>query len=86
MICVPKGFVTDLASIPRIPIIYLLLNGFADEPGVIHDYLYSTGIYSRAKADAILREACLTTGVPRWRAELIYLGVRLFGAPHYNTK
>ena len=82
-ITVPAGFVTDLASIPRLPLIYLLLNGIADEPGVVHDYLYSTGKVSRAMADQVLREACILTGVPAWKANLIYAGVRVGGASHY---
>ena len=82
-ITVPAGFVSDLASIPRLPLIYLLLNGIADEPGVVHDYLYSTGKVPRAMADQVLREACLLTGVPAWKADLIYVGVRVGGASHY---
>lgn len=82
-ITVPKGFVTDLASIPRLPVIYLYLNGIADQAGAIHDYAYSTGLVSRLAADRVLREACLVLGVPAWKAWLIYAAVRLFGENHY---
>lgn len=85
IITVPKGFVTDLASIPRLPFIYLCLNGIADQAGIIHDYLYSTGLVSREMADAVLREACLVLGVPVWKAEMIYAGVRTFGGAHYSA-
>lgn len=82
---VPEGFVTDLSSIPRLPFIYLLLNGVSDMPGVIHDYLYSTGLVHRKKSDAVLREACLAIGLPRWKAEAIYLGVRVGGSNNYAS-
>lgn len=84
-ITVPKGFVSDLASIPRLPVIYLCLNGIADQAGVIHDYAYSTGLVSRLLADKVLYEACLVLGVQKWKAALIFYGVRLFGYKHYST-
>lgn len=83
IIKVPAGFVTDLASVPRLPFVYLLLNGVADEPGVVHDYLYSVGMFPRALSDKVLYEACLVTGVPTWKASAIYAGVRVGGASHY---
>ena len=82
-ITVPSDFVTDLASIPRWPIVYIIFNGDADEAGVIHDYAYSTGTISRLDSDKMLREACLVLGVPAWKAWLIYQGVRLGGSKHY---
>jgi hypothetical protein len=85
IITVPMGFVTDLASIPRLPVVYLMLNGIADEAGVVHDYLYSTGLVPRIEADKVLREACLCSGVSSWKAGLIYAGVRSFGGPHYGV-
>jgi hypothetical protein len=86
IVTVPMGFVTDLASIPRLPVIYLLLNGIADEAGVVHDYLYSTGLIPRIKADQVLREACICSGVSAWKASLIYAGVRIGGGSHYSVE
>lgn len=80
---VPAGFVTDLASVPRVPVAYLLTGGTSNEAAVVHDYLYSTGIVSRETADAVLREASAVTGVPAWRRGLMWLGVRLFGGSHF---
>lgn len=76
----PVGFVTDLASVPRLPFVFWLFGGDADEPATIHDYLY-TGVVDRADADAVFAEACEVAGVaawPRWAA------VRLFGGSHYT--
>jgi len=37
---VPKNFYTDLASVPRIPIIYLFWGGRAHREAVLHDYAF----------------------------------------------
>ena len=83
-ITVPAGFQTDMASVPRLPIVFLLFGNTSDEAAVVHDYLYSTKLVAREVADAVLREASLTTGVPRWRAQAMWAGVRMFGASHYK--
>lgn len=83
-ITVPAGFQTDLASVPRLPLVYLLAGDCARQAAVVHDYLYSTGIVSRSVADEVLREASAITGVPTWRRMLMFAGVRLFGGSHYT--
>lgn len=40
-IIVPAGFVTDFASVPRLPFAYWVLGGRADAAAVIHDWLYT---------------------------------------------
>ena len=82
---VPAGFVTDLASVPRLPLVYLLAGGTANEASVVHDWLYSTHVVPRAVADAVLREASAVTGVPAWRRWLMCAGVRIGGGgKHWN--
>lgn len=82
---VPTGFVTDLASVPRIPIAYLLAGGTSNEASVVHDFIYSTHPVPRDTADAVLKEASLLTGVPKWRAWLMWAGVRIGGGgSHWN--
>jgi hypothetical protein len=80
---VPAGFQTDLASVPRLPLVYLLCGDCAREAAVVHDYLYTTHQVDRATADAVLREASAVTGVPWWRRTLMYWGVRAGGARHW---
>ncbi|MGF6549288.1 DUF1353 domain-containing protein [Paraburkholderia youngii] len=80
---VPTGFLTDLASVPRIPIAYLLAGGTSNEASVVHDFLYSTQPVTRAIADAVLREASAVTGVPAWRRWLMWAGVRVGGRFHW---
>lgn len=82
-ITVPAGFQTDLASVPRLPFVYLLCGDCAREAAVVHDYLYTTRPVCRATADAVLREASQVTGVPAWRRWLMWVGVRIGGARHW---
>jgi hypothetical protein len=78
-ITVPAGFVTNFASVPRIPVAYWLCGDTASEAAAVHDYLYTSHIVSREVADAVLKEASALTGVAGWRAGLMWAGVRLFG-------
>lgn len=75
----PAGFVTDLASVPRLPFAYLLTGGIGHSAAVIHDALYITHVTTRETADDIFREALLVLGIPRWQATLMWLGVRAGG-------
>lgn len=85
VITVPIDFITDFASVPRIPFVYDNLGNIAQEPAVIHDYLYSIANLPRKTADDILLEAMEITGVPWLKRKLIYQGVRLGGGSHYGT-
>jgi hypothetical protein len=82
---VPKGFVTNFASVPRIPIIYELAGDTASDAATVHDFLYSTHLVSRSMADAVLREASDVTAVPDWRRQLMWAGVRVFGWLYWGT-
>lgn len=82
-ITVPSGFETDLASVPRLPVVYLLTGDTARAAAVVHDYLYSSRLVSRKVADAVLLEASEVSGVPAWRRWLMWAGVRVGGASHY---
>jgi hypothetical protein len=82
-ITVPAGFPTDLASTPRIPIIYEACGNIATRAAVVHDYLYTSGRESRVIADAVLREAAGVTGVSWWQRWMMWAGVRIGGASRY---
>ena len=91
-IAVPKGYRTDLLSIPR-PL-WPLLSPFGE--GVWgafpHDLLYGTQFSlpgqskgdARAMADQILFDAARDSGAPRWRSTLIWSGVRAGGMFAWN--
>ncbi len=83
ILVVPAGFCTDFASVPRIPVAYWFAGGLADEPAVVHDYLYSTGKLARDKADAVFLEAMTVIQVPVYKRVPMYLAVRAFGEPHF---
>jgi hypothetical protein len=84
-ITVPEGFVTNFASVPRLPVIYELAGDTSSAAATVHDYLYSTHIVTRDVADAVLREASAATAVPWWRRQLMWAGVRAFGWSHWGT-
>jgi hypothetical protein len=85
IITVPSGFRTDLASTPRIPIIYEACGNIAAMPAVVHDYLYASGREPRDIADAVLREASAVVGVSWWQRWAMWAGVRIGGASHYTA-
>lgn len=57
-ITVPAEFITDLASVPRLPLAYMIAGDRAPGPATVHDYLYQLPSWEdRPLADAILLEA-----------------------------
>ena len=83
-VAVPDGFLTDFASVPRLPIIYLFMNDVGQKAAVIHDYLYRNGLFTRKLADQTLREALKDIGVSAWRRSLMYAAVRVGGFASYR--
>jgi hypothetical protein len=79
LITVPAGFITDFASVPRLPVAYLVTANRGHEAAVIHDWLYTTHAVPRAEADALFEEALAAGGEPAWRRWLMWLGVRVGG-------
>jgi hypothetical protein len=79
LIIVKVGFETDLASTPRW--LWSLLPPFGKYAGaaIIHDYLYQAHEGTRKQADVVFREAMQEQRVPRYKRELMYRAVRLFG-------
>lgn len=85
------GFKSDFASIPRLFWIFLPPTGPYNQPGIIHDFLYSSyadgisedgepeGSCSRAFADVIFREAMRAKGVSWWKRWTMYFALRAFG-------
>ena len=82
---VQKGFVTDFASVPRIPLVFDWLGDRGNLAATLHDRLYTKPhMVRRSMADRILLEALIVQGVPRLAALARWLGVRIGGASHYN--
>jgi len=86
-VSVPKGFVTDFASIPRIA--WGIVGGPADgkyrKIAVVHDWLYRTpGLATRGQADAVLLEGMKVSGCSWWEQHVIYYAVRAGGHSSYK--
>lgn len=80
-VCVPSGFATDLATVPKIPIIYELFQGKGSAASVVHDYLYwaqPTNV-TRKLADKIFYEAMIRFGTDKHIAFLMWAAVRICG-------
>jgi hypothetical protein len=84
VLTVPKGFVTDFASVPRIPIAYWLFGSKANKAATVHDYLYREGRYSRKTSDRVMLEAMQATGYNWLTRRVMYRCVRMGGMWAYK--
>lgn len=80
-VTVPKGFVTDLASVPR----WLWWLFAPHDPqyaaaAVLHDYLRSWADFDPVTAHAIFLDALLILGVARWKAVAMFAAVLIFNS------
>lgn len=85
VIDVPAGFITDFSSVPRLPFTYALLGSYGQVAATIHDYLYTSGNLPRAEADRVFFNALRSSGIARWRAWLMWAGVRIGGTKYYGS-
>ena len=84
-IYVPRGFTTDLASIPR-PF-WSIIGGPWGKYGyaaIVHDYLYKYALYPRKRCDEIFLEAMEVLKVPAWKRNTMFWAVRTFAWPGWN--
>ena len=79
VITVPKGFMTDLAQIPRALWFLYAPFGRYQKSAVVHDYLYSKQYTTRKEADQIFYEAMKDDKVATGIRHLIHLFVGMFG-------
>ena len=86
---VPKSFITDLASIPKLFQGIVGIPEYYDEESILHDFLYSKyndyGI-NRDTADNIFRQSLILNGVNPIVANLMYLAVKVGGEFHWEKK
>lgn len=81
---VPKGFITDLASIPQVFWSILPPDGDYAYAAILHDYLYWTQFYPRDQADMILQFVMQDFRVKQWKVDAIYKAVHTFGESAWN--
>ncbi len=84
VITVPKGFVTDCASIPFPVKMFIPVSGLYNQAAVLHDYLYATQTRSRKESDDIFLEAMTVLGVNVIKRKLMYWAVRMFAWIPWN--
>jgi len=78
-VTVPKGFVTDFASIPRPFWSLLRPDGEYTYPAIIHDFLYWNQDRTRDKADMIFKLGMEDFRINAATIAIIYNAVRLGG-------
>lgn len=64
--------------------LYASVVGYGDAAATIHDWLYSTGQLSRKDSDLVFHSALCASGVARWRAWMMWVGVRIGGHWRYR--
>lgn len=75
---VPRGFSTDLASVPRFLWAIYPPYGKYTSAAVLHDYLCESEWVSRKDGDKLFLEAMKHSNVGNFKRTLIYLAVRMF--------
>lgn len=86
---VPDGFYTDLASVPRVPLIYTLWGGRAHHEAVLHDYLYRIDAIPAAtceEANSVFLEAMRARGKGWWISYPMYAGVCIGGPGSFHKR
>ncbi|WP_436152923.1 DUF1353 domain-containing protein [Bosea sp. LjRoot90] len=78
-VSIPRGFVTDLASVPWVFWSLLPPIGPYGMPAIMHDWLYWTQSVDRKSADKIFYSAMVEMNTPTWKRAAIYGALRLFG-------
>lgn len=87
-VTVSAGFETDLASVPRIPIIYSMWGDRAHREAVIHDYLFRIGSVpevSFSVANRVFLEA-MDVRAKRWYIRYPMYWAVCFGAKDFFHK
>jgi len=85
VITVPKGFVTDFASVPRLPIAYSWAGNIAQASATVHDLLYQKHEISKTRADMVFLEAMKAEKVPFLKRQIMYWAVSVAGWGAYGS-
>lgn len=88
-IAVPKGFITDLASIPFfLQWLISRIHKTTNTAALLHDYIYQTREIkiTRKEADTLFLQEMNSQNTPGWKSFLMFWGVRLFGWTKYKKR
>jgi len=89
MVIAPRGFQSDLASVPRVPFVYSLWGAKAHREAIIHDYLYRIDSKPRVSfwiANKIFLEAMVAREKPLYVRQPMYWGVCIGGYWSYHKR
>lgn len=81
---VPKGTVSNGASVPRLLWVIYSPYGTYTYPAVIHDFLYENNLYTREFADRQFLIDMGRTNTNKFTKWLFYYIVRIFGGLNWN--
>ena len=87
-ITVPKGFITDFASVPRLFWFIYSPIGPWSVGAILHDYIYSIECelnIHRKLADDMFYAVMRDCGTSKFTAYIMYLSVRLFGKSSWKV-
>lgn len=84
-VTVPKGFVTDFASVPKVFFSALPPIGRYTYAAILHDYLYWEQTCERAEADTVLKLCMQEMKVPSAKVLAIYNAVRVGGSSAWKN-
>jgi hypothetical protein len=99
-VIIRKGFLTDFASVPRLPFAYLLYGGIGNYAAVLHDGMYSNSSLvsicdfntqmrfhpDREFCDEAFLAGLEARGISPWKAKPMYWAVRWKGEKFYKRK
>jgi len=85
-VVVPRGFITDLASIPGPLKGVLDVNGKSRRAAVLHDFLYCWQPFTRREVDRMFKAALRKEGVGALVASIYYTGVRIGGGRYWGSR
>ena len=84
LVFIPKGYETDLASVPRFLWSFVPPFGEYTFAAIIHDFLYDHGLYSKKFADREFRYIMKYSNVGMKKRFLMYNSVKFFGKGSYE--
>lgn len=85
-ILVPKGYITDLTTVPRIFWVLFPPHGNYAKAAIIHDYLYSNALRTKKEADDIFLLGMEVLEVPYITRHILWWGAHIFGRGAYNVR
>jgi len=82
---IPKGFETDLASIPRFLWWFIAPTDWGIlVPAIFHDMTYRENLFQREDCDSAFLVKMLDFKFPFYKAFIVYVAVRVFGGKFYK--